>query len=111
MVDIVPEFETTDELGETRQYSGTVGVTPVTVPPSPFRSIDAFLIRCPSQLPNTRRLEFSLNGGASWMRLAVGEYVGWIPKKDSSGNDIKQVLLRGNTAGVEYEVLINFGQL
>lgn len=110
MADIIPEFETTDELGETRQYSGTVGTTPIQVPPSVFRAIDAFLIRCPSQSRNTRRLEVSLNGGANWMSLAPGEYVGWVPKKDTSGNDIRQITIRGNTAGVLYEAIINFSQ-
>ncbi|MEM4359727.1 MAG: hypothetical protein QXT45_04305 [Candidatus Bilamarchaeaceae archaeon] len=109
MPDLIPEFEFTDELGQTRQYSGTVGTTPIYVPalPSIF-GIDAFLIRCPPQSPNSRRLQFSLNGGANWMTLGVGEYVGWSPRRDSSNNLITQVMIRGNSANVEYEILINF---
>lgn len=110
MVDLSPEFETTDELGQTRQYSGTVGTTPINIPSSPFRSIDSFLLRCPNQSPTSRRIEFSLNGGVNWMTLGVGEYIGWSPRKDSSGNDIVQILIRSNTAGTAYEAIINFSQ-
>jgi hypothetical protein len=107
MPDIAPEFEVTNDLGYTFQYSGTVGTTAIQVPPSPFRPVDSILIRCPQQ-PSTRRLEVSFDYGANWLSLAPSEYLIWEPRRDSSGNDIQQVTIRGNTAGVLYESLVNF---
>lgn len=106
MADVYPEFETTDDLGETRQFSGSVGTTAINIPSSPIRPIDAFLVRCPPQA-SIRRLEVSLNGGADWLTLAPSEYVIWSPKRDTLGNDIQQIKIRGNTASVLYEAILN----
>jgi len=107
MVNAAPEFETIDALGNTTQYSGTVGLTPILVPPSPGRPISEILIRCDTDnTPNSERLEWSIEG-VVYQKLSPGEFIGWTLKKNSTNQEIKQIYLRGTTAAVFYEVLVN----
>jgi hypothetical protein len=59
------------------------------------------LVRCPAQTPYSRTLSWSLDN-VTYHVLSVGEYVGW-PLKGS----IKQIYIKGNVAGVSYEVVLN----
>lgn len=95
------------DVGQTRIYSGSVGVTPQFLPQSVFRPIDEIIIKCPYQTPSSRRLEISIDG-ATWFTLAVGEWISFSPKKDTSGNRILQIVIRGNTSSVLYEAIINY---
>lgn len=94
--------------GHTGQYVGTVGVTQVLIPSAPFKVINSLLLKCPFQTPSSRRLEFSLNGGLSWVTLATGEWISVDVLRDIAGADIYQFLLRSNLANTSYEVLVTF---
>lgn len=110
MADLAPEFDTTDELGVTKQFIGTVGTTPVLINSPSGKSIEEILIRSPNQTPKSKVLEWSLDG-VIYHRLSVGEFVGWEPRSLDGGTKINKLYLKGNTSGVEYEVIMNLGVL
>lgn len=107
MVDIAPEFETTDRLGETLQFSGSVGTAPTNIPSVAGTDIEEFAIRCSIDQPIASRLEFSYDGGTSWARLGVGE-----AREDEFRGSIKQIKIRaaGPLTAVNYEIIMNRGQ-
>jgi len=103
MVDQAPEFETIDRLGDSKQYAGTVGASPVQVPAVAGFDIDTFLISCPGDnTPVTKRLSWSLDN-VTYHVLRPGEDV---PIKLK--NSYKQIYLKGNVADVSYEMFINY---
>lgn len=109
MVDVAPEIEITDEQGSTFQYGGIATTVPVLVPASAGDPIDEVLIRCPSQTPNSNILFWSIDG-VTYHKLSVGEYVGLEPrKKGNTGLKIYQLYIKGNSASVEYEIIMNTG--
>jgi hypothetical protein len=111
MVDQAPEFETIDALGRTVQYAGSVGTSPIQVPSSPGTSISEAFIRCVTDnSPNTKRLLWSIDN-VTYHTLIPGDAFGWTFKKDSTNQDIKQLYVKGNAAGVNYEVTINFEEV
>jgi hypothetical protein len=102
MPDISPQFENSDLQGSTTQFTGVVGVTAISLPPTAGTAIAEALVRCPSQTPNSNRLLYSFDGGANYFTLSPGEFVGWSLK-----GGVTQVLIRGSVANVQYEVMIN----
>jgi hypothetical protein len=103
MVDPAPQFETEDLLGSTAQYAGTVGTAPISVPTAPGPIIAYAFVRCATDnSPQSKRLSYSFDGGTTFAVLSAGEYVGW-PMRGSQ----TQIVLKGNSAGVAYEVLLN----
>lgn len=94
--------EIKDLVGSTSQYSGTVGTTPISIPTVAGNALSEVLIRCPVQTPNTVYISVSFDGGANFLRLSVGEFMGWSLK-----GGITQIQIKGNTAGVAYEVIAN----
>lgn len=109
MVDVAPEFETTDGLGKTQQLAGTVGLAAIAIGSLSEGPIEELLVRCPKQTPNTKVLSWSLDN-VTFHELSVGEFVGWEPRKNSSGTDFKQVFIKANVASTKYELIINRGQ-
>lgn len=104
MADSVPQMEIKDSSGETTFYSGSVGTTAALVPPVAANTINEFMVRCPSQTPVTKKLLYSIDG-VTYLELTPGEAVLW-PLKGSK----KQVYLKGSTAGVNYELILNTDQ-
>ena len=102
MADIPEEFESTDTLGTSEQFDGTVGTTPINLPGSAGELISEFIVQCPFDQDDTNSLKVSLNGGASYLTLQPAGFWAWTPK----GN-VTQLTLLGNVAGVKYEVVIN----
>jgi hypothetical protein len=86
---------------DTLQFEGSVGVTPIDLPATPGGLITQVIFSCRVQTPSTKRLLFSVDGGANFFTLSPGAMVGWEPK------DISQVQVKGNVAGVLYDILIN----
>lgn len=105
MADLPPQMEVNDSRGSTVPYSGTVGTTAVNVPSAAGSNITELMVRCPFQSPNTKQLLYSLDGGATYLSLDVGESLTW-PLKGS----LKQIQIKGSTAGVSYEVILNTDQ-
>lgn len=102
MADVLPQFENKDLVGSTTQFVGTVGTTAILVPTVATFAISECLVRCPNQSPNTRRLLYSFDGGVNFGTLSPGEFIGWSLK----GSPL-QIQIKGNVAGVLYEVLVN----
>jgi hypothetical protein len=96
-----PIGDAQQDVGGTTQYTGTVGTTAVLVPASPGNPIILALIECPSQLPNSKYLLYSLDD-ITYHKVGNGNYIGW-PFK---GN-ITQLYVKGSVAGVEYQIMIN----
>jgi len=102
MTDLAPQFETEDLLGQTTQFTGTVGTTSTAFPTVATTSIAECLIRCPSQTPNSNRLLYSFDGGTTFGTLAPGEFIGWSLKGSPT-----QIRIKGNVASVNYEIILN----
>lgn len=107
MVDLAPEFESTDTLGSTLTFAGTVGTTPTAFPTVAGANIEEIGIRNALDQPFASRLEFSYDGGVTWLRLAVGE-----AREDEFRGSIKQIYLRaaGTLVTCKYEIIMNVGQ-
>lgn len=104
MSDVPPEFETTDRLGTTDEFVGSVGSFAALVPPTAGELIDEFSIRCRIDQDESRRLEFSF-GGTAWFRLKPGE-----SRDEEPRGDIRQVRIRSTSAStVSYEIVMNRG--
>lgn len=106
MVDRSPEFESSDTLGFTEMYAGTVGTTPIVLPSPATTVIDVALIRSPNQVPNSVVLSWSIDN-ITYHALAPGEYIGWEFRQRANGTDVTQIYVKGSTSGVKYEVTIN----
>jgi len=102
MADVAEEFESTDKLGTTEQFDGTVGVAPITIPAIAGTSISEFIIQCPFDQSDTNTLKVSINGGANYLTLQPAGFWGWTPK-----GGVKQLTILGNVAGVKYEIVLN----
>jgi len=96
-----PIGDAAQDMGNTILYVGTVGTTAVPIPAVAGSPIILMLVRCPSQTPNTRRLSWSVDN-VTFHALSPGEFVGWPIK----GN-YTQIYIKGNVAGVSYEVVLN----
>lgn len=105
MVDLAPQQEIVDSKGSTVQYAGTVGTIATNIPTTAGNRINAMFIRCPNQSPTSRTLSYSLDSGTTFFVLSPGEAITW-PLKGSK----TQVQIKGNVAGVLYEVMLNFDQ-
>lgn len=104
MVDLAPQQEIVDSKGITVQYAGTVGTIATNIPTTPGNRINAMFIRCPNQT-TSRTLSYSIDNGTTFFVLSPGEAITW-PLKGSR----TQILIKGNVAGVLYEVMLNFDQ-
>jgi hypothetical protein len=103
-VGLAPEGSFPD-TGTTTQYAATVGTSPISIPSSPGAAIRDCLIRNPStNTPHTKTLLVSFDAGATFLELSPGEYIGWTPR-----GSVAQIVVKGSTAGVKYEALLNRG--
>ena len=100
----VPQFENKDLSGSTGQFASTVGAAPISLPAVAGNVVAYALVRCGTDnSPNTKRLLYSFDGGVTFGTLSAGEFVGW-PLRGG----ITQIQIKGNAAGVLYEVMLNF---
>jgi hypothetical protein len=99
-VKVVGDVSITESSGTTFQFSGSVDTTAIDIPNVASGDIAQVLISCVAQSAS-KRLLFSLDGGTTFFTLTPGSMVGWEPK------DIEQIKIKGNTASVLYDVLIN----
>jgi hypothetical protein len=98
-----PQFETDDAVGSTDTFTGSVGSTPISVPASAGGDIALVSVKQPMGVPPYNKiLYFSLDGGTNWHVLQQGEGAIW-PLRGA----IKQIQIKGNVAGVAYEVILN----
>ena len=102
MPDVPEEFESTDKLGTTSQYDGVVGVAPISIPAIAGNDIGDFIIQCPFDQADTNTLKVSINGGLNFLTMQPAGFWGWTPK-----GGVKQLVIKGNVAGVKYEVVLN----
>ena len=99
----VGSVELEDLVGSTTHFSGSVGTTPIQIPASAGNIIAEVLIHCPLQTPKTKKCLFSLDGsGTGFITLEQGSVLGWSVK-----GEITQIEVKGNEAGVNYEIILN----
>lgn len=102
MVEVAPQFESKDDLGDTISSVSTVGTSAVQLPASPGAKISDFTIRCAvDNSPVTKRLLWSYDN-VNYYTLAPGESASRSPH----GN-ILQIWIKGSVAGVTYEFEAN----
>lgn len=103
----VSEMEMVDQAGSTDTYTGTATTTPASIPAVAGNRIEELSIRCRVDQPTATRLEFSIDGGANWIRLRVGE-----SRDEEPRGNITQIQVRAaSTATAIYEVIMNRGQV
>ena len=107
MAHATPDFETKDVLGKTLQFSGTVGLSNLTLPAVSEGKISEFLLRNPDTNNITTKLLLSLDGGTSFFSLARGEFIGWTPKNNASNMPIEQLIIKGSAVSTFYELIVN----
>lgn len=108
MSDILPQFEQEDLIGTTKHFNGNVSTSWVSVPAVAGNVIAEAFVRCAVDQLNSCRLYVSFDGGAGYILLAPGEGIGWsIKSSKESVTGITQISLKGNVAGVVYEVILN----
>jgi len=101
--DPIPDFETRDLLGTSDSFAATVGTTLTAVPADAGKVIQSYLIICKiGQTPATKQLLFYTDGGTNPKTIGVGGHVSGKLKGDK-----KQIHIKGNQAGVEYEIELN----
>lgn len=104
MVDAPIDFEQRDTEGETVHQNGTVGTSAIAVPTTATGVIDEVNLECMETNDVGENLLVSFDGGTNFKTLLPGDSIFWSPK----GN-VTQITIKGATAGVEYEALINRG--
>lgn len=100
--DAAPGFEIEDLNGTTTHFSGTLTTSNVSLPASATTVISELIFKCPYQTPTSRTCLISFDGGTNFFALAVGEFIGWTPK-----GRIRQVVVKSNTAGTTYDMVMN----
>ena len=101
---VKPQFEMTDTKGSTIHYDDNVGTTPIAIPTVADKIIGGFWIENDiNNSPAHERLSFSCDGGTTYTELAIGESLAWTPK-----GDVKQIYIKGSTASVDYQMIINY---
>lgn len=100
MVDSAPQFETQDDLGQTLQYSGMVGLSPILIPTvSGFQISEIMAIHPNSVSGVENQLVLYIDN----IPIDCGGYLSWHYK----GNK-QQVSIRGNSvSGVSYSIILN----
>jgi len=108
MVDQAPQWESTDQLGKTIHYAGTVGVVSALIPAVAVGKISSVLVRNPNRNASAKKLDVAFDGGTTYLRLDPGEFAGWSPKNNASNTPITQIRIIGVVAGVEYEIVVDY---
>ena len=102
MPDVEERFEIADNQGSTVQYDGVVGTTPEVFPDPAQTPISEFIIQCPEDQDVDNRLLVSING-TNFITIYPSGHWAWTPK----GNSVDQLTIKGNQAGVKYELVMN----
>ena len=88
--------------GSTTHFTGTATTTAANVPTTAAGTITTALVRCSPDQNKNNRLKVSFDGGAGFITLSPGEFIGWSVK---GGEDQVVVETDANTA--DYEIVLN----
>lgn len=98
MVDVFPQFESEDNIGSTRGYSGVATVVAANVPAVAGKAISGFMWAIDGE-----NLEISADGGLTFFK---------VPKKSEGFKDIKgrptQLIVKTSVATCGYSLWIDF---
>jgi len=92
-----------DLSGNSDHFTATVGTTPVSLPTVADKDISAVLINTQEISPSSKRLLVSFDGGTKFLTLKRNTIIGWSPR-----GPLKQIVVKGSVASVEYDIVINF---
>lgn len=90
------------EKSATTHYNGTVGTSAIAVPPVAGNQIQTVIIRNPRSNSSTEILKVSFDGGTTFFDLYRTQHLIW-----SFTDDLTQIYIEGNTATVDYQIIIN----
>ena len=98
--------EIVNQDGETIQYNATVGTTAVSVPSSPIanRYIELVTI-VTTEFTGNQKLLVDLNQDGTFTTFKRGIIYAHPPK-----GRVSQIDIKGDQAGVNYQVIINYGK-
>lgn len=103
MTDITPQFEVEDLSGTTNHFNGTVGTSAVPIPASAGNTISEVLVENSFTNSSNKQLLVSFDGGTTFKNLGgPGASLVWSPK-----GRMTQIYIKGNSASVSYEIIIN----
>jgi len=102
MANVAPQFETSESLGSTAHYNGTVGTTAVSVPAVAGNAIADVMISNLDSNANSKKLLVSFDGGTNFTTLSAGASLPWTVR-----GGITQIKVKGSVASVAYEILMN----
>jgi hypothetical protein len=88
--------------GSTDHFNSTVGTTPVNVPSIDGQNIVDVLVEVPEGQTATNILYVSFDGGTNFKTMSTSASMNWSPR-----GGLKHLVIKGNTAGVEYEIILN----
>lgn len=104
MVDPAIQFDQADQTGQTIHQNGPFGTTPTLIPSSPVAGqvISEILINTQNISSGSQRLLVSFDGGTTYMEFKKNTIVGWFVRGQQD-----QLYVKGSTAGVPGEVVVN----
>ena len=88
--------------GFTDHFNGTVTTAPTNIPSVDGQTIVDILLEAPDDQDATNKLFVSFDGGTTFKTLSTSASMVWSPR----GN-LKHVVIKGNTATVKYEIVMN----
>lgn len=102
------EIDQSDLTGTTTHFAATVGTTEISLPPSPVsgKIVSEVLINTQIIDSTAQRLLVSFNGGSTFMTFKRNTVIGWFVRGQHP-----QIKIKGNEAGVPYDVIINLEDL
>jgi len=98
MADVLPQFDTQDNIGSSVAFSGTATTTPASVPGAPDKVISGFMFSFAGA-----NIEISTDGGTSYFEFPKNAY-GY---RDVKGSPT-QILIRTTTGTTGYKLWIDF---
>lgn len=92
------------QTGTTIQFSQVINTSNVSIPATGGGGdISEVLVRCATDnIPNTKRLYYSFDGGLTFGSLSPGEFIGWAPR-----GSLKQIIVKASTTSVSGEFIVN----
>lgn len=100
-----PQFDQADQTGKTLQFTGTVGTTAIKLPTSPVADhvVAEVLVNTQRISSTAKKLLVSYDGGTTFMEIKRNTLVGWFIRAEGRS----QIDIKGNVAGVEYDIVVN----
>lgn len=98
MADLLPQFESSDNIGSTVAFNGTATTSVQSIPAVADKIISGFGLTV-----SGNNVEISTDGGATFFRLPRRASITWDVK-----GEIRQIQIRTSSGSTDFDFLINF---